>query len=392
VLEEGAEGVRLMTVHAAKGLEFSVVILADMTAKLAPGEPDRHIDSGERRCAMRLLGCTPWELHDHRDQEERRERAEGLRVAYVAATRARDLLVVPTVGDEEVDGWVAPLNKAIYPPSAHSRNARKAAGCPNFGDTSVPERPFMFIDDPSVKPGLHAPQMGPHEVVWWDPRTLRLAVEMDVGLRQQDILAETDSNESQERYKAWRNRREEAIRNGEKKEYDIFTPSEAADSPPGNEISIGFETIDRPPDRPFGPRFGTLVHTMMRDVPFTAGRAVIERLARSHCRLLGATDDEVAAASDAVARALSHPLVERAAAAERCYRELPVTLRTDDGRMLEGVIDLAFVENGRWTVLDFKTDADLSGKREHYMRQLRWYGLALSRLTREPVTANLLAL
>jgi ATP-dependent helicase/nuclease subunit A len=131
---------------------------------------------------------------------------------------------------------------------------------------------------------------------------------------------------------------------------------------------------------------------MMRDVPFTAGRAVIERLARSHCRLLGATDDEVAAASDAVARALSHPLVERAAAAERCYRELPVTLRTDDGRMLEGVIDLAFVENGRWTVLDFKTDADLSAKREHYMRQLRWYGLALSRLTREPVTANLLAL
>ncbi|HLJ74779.1 MAG TPA: UvrD-helicase domain-containing protein, partial [Thermoanaerobaculia bacterium] len=60
VLEEGAEGVRLMTVHAAKGLEFSVVILADMTAKLAPGEPDRHIDSAERRCAMRLLGCTPW--------------------------------------------------------------------------------------------------------------------------------------------------------------------------------------------------------------------------------------------------------------------------------------------------------------------------------------------
>ena len=36
ILEEGSDGVRLMTVHKAKGLEFPVVILADMTAKLRP--------------------------------------------------------------------------------------------------------------------------------------------------------------------------------------------------------------------------------------------------------------------------------------------------------------------------------------------------------------------
>ena len=48
----------------------------------------------------------------------RRSSANGprvFRVADVAATRARDLLVVPVVGDEERDGWLAPLNKAIYP-------------------------------------------------------------------------------------------------------------------------------------------------------------------------------------------------------------------------------------------------------------------------------------
>ena len=44
ILEEGSDGVRLMTVHKAKGLEFPVVILADMTAKLrAPAS--RYIDS-----------------------------------------------------------------------------------------------------------------------------------------------------------------------------------------------------------------------------------------------------------------------------------------------------------------------------------------------------------
>ena len=37
-------------------------------------------------------------------------------MAYVAATRARDLLVIPAVGDGPYEsGWVAPLNEAIYP-------------------------------------------------------------------------------------------------------------------------------------------------------------------------------------------------------------------------------------------------------------------------------------
>ena len=44
IVEEGSDGVRLMTVHKAKGLEFPVVILADMSANLAPSEATRHLD------------------------------------------------------------------------------------------------------------------------------------------------------------------------------------------------------------------------------------------------------------------------------------------------------------------------------------------------------------
>jgi len=390
VLEEGAEGARLMTVHAAKGLEFPIVILADMTAKLAPGEPDRHIESAERRCSMKLLGCTPWELLEHRDREEQRERAEGLRVAYVAATRARDLLVVPVVGDDEVDGWLSPLNKAVYPAPTRARKARRAAGCPEFGESSLVGWEFFTQFDPTVRPGLHSPQAGEHDVVWWDPRTLRLSVDLDGGLKQQDILADTGSSESNDRYGEWVEAREQAIQSGVRKQFDIFTPSEATESPAQIEVAVHVSAARQ--QGVGGARFGTLVHTVMRDVPFDADLGAIEKLARSHGRLLGATDDEVVVAVDTVQRALAHPLVRQAAGAERCHREFPVMFRMDDGRMLEGVIDLAFVEEGRWTILDFKTDADLGTKRLHYERQLQWYAVAVNRLTGMPVTANLLAL
>ena len=132
VPEEGVEGVRLMTVHAAKGLEYPVVIAADLTARLATENPDRFVDPERRLCAMRLLQCAPYELFEHDALERKRDEAEGVRIAYVAATRARDLLVVPAVGDERYAGWLAPLHKAVYPHDKDIRDGAAAPGCPAF--------------------------------------------------------------------------------------------------------------------------------------------------------------------------------------------------------------------------------------------------------------------
>src|SRR5204863_1087717 len=41
ILEEGSDGVRLMTVHKAKGLEFPVVILADLTCHMSRNDASR---------------------------------------------------------------------------------------------------------------------------------------------------------------------------------------------------------------------------------------------------------------------------------------------------------------------------------------------------------------
>ena len=126
ILEEGSDGVRLMTVHKAKGLEFPVVILADITARMRPGEASRHLDPDHQKCAVRLAGLVPQDLADHQDEERDREEAEGVRLAYVAATRARDLLVRASGWRLPVHGGVDhPLNQAIYPALAVRRTAER---------------------------------------------------------------------------------------------------------------------------------------------------------------------------------------------------------------------------------------------------------------------------
>ena len=102
-------------------------------------------------------------MPEHEPQESARERAEGVRVAYVAATRARDLLVVPAVGDEPFPrGWLSPLNKAIYPSRANWRRSQAAEGCPEFGAATVLDRPLDYDreEEFSVKPGLVQPERG----------------------------------------------------------------------------------------------------------------------------------------------------------------------------------------------------------------------------------------
>jgi len=396
VLEEGAEGIRLMTVHTAKGLEFPVVILADMTANLAAGDPERYVDGKKGLCAARILRCAPRELVEHEAEERAREQAEGVRVAYVAATRARDLLVVPVVGDEEMEGWLSPLNKALYPPKERRRKAAPAPGCGKFGPASVLDRPAELLREGefSVQPGLHQPREGTHAVVWWDPARLRLEVEGSFGLRQQEILADSGprAEAGAREYAEWRAQREQVLERGARPLYELFTASEAAAGPEGFACPMEILAAGRAEGRPAGRRFGTLAHQVLRDVRLDGGRGAVQALARMHARLLGAPPEEADAAVEAALAALAHPLLERARRAERLHREWPVLLKLEDGRMLEGVIDLAFQEADAWTIVDFKSDADLEAHQAHYRRQLQWYCFALSRVTRQAVRGVLLSI
>jgi ATP-dependent exoDNAse (exonuclease V) beta subunit len=399
IYEEGAEGVRLMSVHKAKGLEFPVVILADVTAKIAHADPDRYLAPEKGLCAVKLAGWAPRELLDHAAEEHGRDIAEGVRVAYVAATRARDLLVIPAIGDDPTPGsgpqmaaewWVAPLHPAIYPPEARRRKPSLAKQCPKFGMDSVLARPEGDpADDTNVRPGAHGFGQGDktYGVVWWDPRVLELGKTPSFSLRQEHLLKEVDTSVIEldlRNYSVWRDQHRATLEKGKQPSLHVQTASERARSEPKFEAGDVSVVEIAAGARPFGPRFGSLVHAVLATVPLDGDAEQIRASTQLHGRIFGALGEEIEAAVTTVAFALQHPLMERArkaAACGACHREVPLTLREEDGTLIEGLADLAFQENGKWIVVDFKTDQELAAALERYRRQVAIYAAAISKAT-----------
>jgi ATP-dependent helicase/nuclease subunit A len=416
VVEEGTEGVRIMTVHRAKGLEFPVVILADITCHETAAEARRFVDPERRLCAQRLAGQAPRELIDHADDELRRDGEEAVRLLYVAATRARDLIVAPVVGDEPHEGWIGRLNPALYPTPRDSRAPleRHPAGCPEFRSDLAGVRPGnAYRRAPGVTPGLHRPEAGTHQVVWWDPSILQLDARETMGLRQSKLLEADDRGERSERgireYEAWRSRREEIIAAGSIPAMRIATATKlsiaAAIEPLPEAADIEIERMPRAADRPHGKRFGSLVHSILAYIPLDAAPGLVEAKAEFFGRALDASAAEISAAFATVTAALEAPLMRRAAGATIVRREAPLLLNLPAGTgssdaeggeatIVEGVADLAFVEHrdgaARWIVVDFKTDFDLDRLETQYRAQLAVYLRAISQATAMPASGYLL--
>jgi ATP-dependent exoDNAse (exonuclease V) beta subunit len=356
----------------------------------------------------------PAELHDAAEEELRRETEEAVRLVYVAATRARDLLVVPGLGDlddneEMAGGWLEVLNPALYPAPEERRRAASAPGCPPFGGDTAYQRPAAcrFGAEQSVRPGRHRATVGDHTVVWWDPAALKLDVQEEVGLRQQRILEADEAGvvaeEGRRAHGRWQAERRRAQEQGRVASIRVSTVTSLAGHATVAAVpqaSIALEQIPIDARRPSGTRFGTLVHATLAAVDLDAPDSGVRAAARSQARLVGATQEETDAATIAVTAALAHPLLRdaaRAAARGGVRRETPVVLRLGDGTLAEGVVDLAFRSGdssgtGTWTVVDFKTDREISAHRERYEAQIRIYVESVAAATGESAHGVLLVL
>jgi ATP-dependent helicase/nuclease subunit A len=421
IVEEGTEGIRVMTVHKAKGLEFPVVILADPTCNATRDTPSRHIEPVRRLWLEPLCNSAPVELLEAADAELKRDHAEAIRVAYVAATRARDLLVAPACGDQPIEGWLEVLNPMLYPRDDARRQSGPAPGCPRFGDDSVLERgPEGHAPAcGSVSPGLHHPIANGPPVVWWDPAALLLEVEEQAPLQHQLILqADLDpaaAEASEATYAAWKAAREALLAQASYPSMSVQTVTSLARAAAteasateinadeaagraGNRPDVVVEVMERGGrERPSGRRFGTLVHALLASIDLDAGVDAIKTAAAINGRLVGSTEEEIQAAIATVGGGLAHPILRRAAASARkgrLRREAPVLLKRDDGSLVEGTVDLAFHEDTSdfvgWTIVDFKTDRELEATSNRYIAQVRVYSEAVSAATGSPARGIIL--
>jgi len=413
VVEEGTEGVRVMTVYKAKGLEFPIVILADPTYKPTRDTPSRHVDPARDLWVEPLCGAAPVELREASSLELKRDQAEAIRVAYVAATRTRDLLIAPVCGDEPIEGWFEVLNPMLYPPDHARRAAALAPGCPVFGEDSVLRRgPKGKVPARGpVRPGLHDRENGGAPVVWWDPAALTLEVEELAPVRHQRLLeADPDGAAAQpneQHYAAWKAERAalrasasqpslsvETVTAFARKKTSV-TDESAVEGVTSAEAPVEIERLPRGDiERPGGRRFGALVHAMLGSIDLNASPDTIREAASIQGRGVAATDEEMRAAEATVSIVLAHPILRKAAASEGngLRRETPVILRLNDGSLIEGVVDLAFKEAAGWTVVDFKTDREFEESSDRYARQVRVYAEAVAAATSLPARGVLLVI
>jgi ATP-dependent exoDNAse (exonuclease V) beta subunit len=256
----------------------------------------------------------------------------------------------------------------------------------------------------TVCPGRHDGEWHgePYSLVWWSPEpdVLELDKEASFGLRRDDLIVKTVEPEVLRTYQAaygsWKETRQYAIEHAQTPSLKMMTATEAAGLPieSADGVPISIEAVAAAHDRPGGVRFGSLVHALLADVPLGgADHDSLAQLASAHGRLLDAEPEEIAAAEQAVRGVLAHPVLKaaaRAAAEGRCYRETPVTLRTDDGSLIEGTVDLAFADDGGFVVVDFKTDRELDGALDRYQRQVQIYAAAIGSATGRPSRAVLM--
>ena len=400
--------VRIMTVHKSKGLQFPAVFCVGIDRF---GEAR---DAAGIRLHPKLGACLPYKDPAHRisrptladrlfrEQKEREERAEKVRLLYVAMTRAQERLFLVSCKTED-PLWTMP------------ECAQRIQGAKGYVDWVMPPlldeklstgytqglipwniRVFDSNQQKYVKKSKII-----HNLKTWLDSVLSAPVVNDLwkkdSMRDADTVLRKRSVTSLIR---------EARQNTEDQEEE---------TPEGKRIPDTLARKLSQEEIPQYPSFlrenregtavwrGTLIHrflslTELEKLRKAREEEVEDVLRDEKTRMLSAGIFTPEEAQKIPVRQLKEfylsDLGKRMLGADEIRREwnFNLLIERENRMILQGVIDCAFREGDRWVILDYKTDRveDEDVFREEYRPQLSWYARALAELTGQPVAEQYL--
>jgi ATP-dependent helicase/nuclease subunit A len=384
------DAVRLMTIHAAKGLEFPVVCVADLGRAAYTHAPTLLVDGprvGLRLARLGVGGTSPTLAYEELCAERRlREAEEEDRILYVAMTRARDrLLLSGSIDFQRWAGasrataisWLGPaldeeLPLRVQAPGTTLLDLQIGPGgsvhvrCRLNTPSSAPDAPSSAANAPSsaAPAGATATHAGPRPTSdGGAPTPADASAEVHPGVAHGHEASTPSGPAPADGV------REESLESDglTSLSYTSLSELERCGYRFYLERVLGLRedrAATREPSREAGLEArarGALVHRLMElldfSAPYTPSREEVARAASELGFDIGAREGEEVAALIAGAGAAS--LARRVAAAQTVRREYPFAFSlTPQEPLITGVIDLLAGEadGGGYLVLDYKSD------------------------------------
>ena len=363
VPETDDDAVRIMTMHAAKGLEFPIVILLGLASNPRSRDNEALFNSSDGSVEVKAGDIATPGHTDAVARERENTEAEEVRLAYVGATRARDHLLVSM---HQSGGQNNGITAQITSLSQNTELPHHPA------PVDIADTPQLLLSKPD------AIDAGDYDFDRWQHSR-------DAAIKQRSVPSAVTATR--------------LARSGESDQ----------DAPPPDEPKRGRGGRG-------GTAFGSALHSVLQDIvaemqaseqlPLPPGTPVadllkqwdgeIEKLAKSAAKAQGLTgrDGEIA---DLARRALQNDSVAKALRASRLWPEIPVAapiVPTDEAQVpvvVEGIIDLLYEDDdGQLVILDYKSDDikadDLDDRmKQHYQWQGAAYAAAIEQATRRKV-------
>ncbi len=349
--DPGSDSVRLLTIHKSKGLEFPVVCLMNMGGQSRWGTPFMA-DRSRNLFYIKLGDFISAGVDEAEKQETLRLEAEQIRLFYVAATRARDFLILPRFYKSGKRGFWSYLEKV------EGERDDLWSGTLSLKAVTLDSPDEGVEDDSGALPDQAAGAMLDHLIA-----------------RRED----------------WRREQAEVISAAAVSGPYISAGKLAgleAEFAEGAEEDRVWAPGERAPDiAEEGTAFGSAFHQIMEQAdlrcPSYARTAADIDLAAEHWGI-----ENPAELACLVQKTLEHPLLLRAHRAKRIFKELPFSY-SFEGLLIEGIVDLLFEEKEGLVIVDYKTDAvsraELESRWRAYRRQGSIYAAAMADISGQAV-------